>query len=216
MTWQCPYAAARAGKSESMNNRPLTPREIDEVLAGVHEEIELGATGARIHEIADQHLQAREAILAFAAEWFASPGSDLSDDDTADGHTLREHTAILDQFWQAAAADEAKPSDGQPIDKLDDVASRCRIDREILRKLVRGRIDEMSIPGRLVGWLGHELETSPAAVWAALSAADAGAHADYYAPSGPKPGRKASFADAIRKSDLDAGDKRFWLDQVDV
>ncbi len=54
--------------------------QLDDILAGVHLELEDGATADRINQIANENPQLRAEILAFAAEWFASDGSDLSDD----------------------------------------------------------------------------------------------------------------------------------------
>lgn len=66
-------------KREMMSNTPPTTFDLDEILADLHDELEGGASGARIREIADAQPDARDDILAFAAEWFAFDGSDLSD-----------------------------------------------------------------------------------------------------------------------------------------
>jgi hypothetical protein len=206
---------ARAGKYETMSEPPLTPLSLDEILAGVHEELENGASAPRIREIAEEHPKARNEILAFAAEWFASDGSDLSDDDSVVNRTAREHHALLERFWHAAAADDAQPFDSLSLNKLEDVAGRCRIDLDILRQLVRHKVDEMTIPGKLVGWLGAELGLPQQAMWAALSSADAVAYADFFAPGGKKFGAKINFEEVIRESDLDPADKRYWLDRLE-
>ena len=199
-----------------MNTSSLTPRALDEILAGLHEELEDGASGVRVREIADAHPEARADILAFAADWCASGGSDLSDEDHVGNRTAREHHQLLERVREAGAAEDAKPFARLSADRLDEVAQRCRIDRDVLRQLVRGRINEMSVPGKLVGWLGVELDVPPQAVWSALSSGGQVAYADFFAPDGRKPAGKTSFADVIRRSSIDATDKRFWLDLLDV
>lgn len=198
-----------------MRTEATTPLALDEILAGVHEELEAGVSGTRIREIAKAHPEARDQILAFAAEWCASEGSDLSDDDPVGNRTAREHHRLLEHFHQAGAAEDAKPFAHLTADRLDAVAHRCRIDRDILRQLVRGKVDEMSVPGKLVGWLGAELGAPPQAVWSALSSVGTAAYADFFAPDGRKLGGKMSFTDVIRGADLPEADKRFWLDAVE-
>jgi len=74
--------------------------QLDDILAGVHLELEDGATADRINQIANENPQLRAEILAFAAEWFASDGSDLSDDILTVQQTVSEHTILLERFWQ--------------------------------------------------------------------------------------------------------------------
>ncbi len=198
-----------------MSDTPLNPFELDEILAGVHEELEDGASGARIREIAEAHPEARDEILTFAAEWFASDGSDLSDDDRKVNRTAREHHLLLDRLREAFSAEDAKPFDGLPLDRLNDIAAKCRIDSDILRQIVRGKVDEMSIPAKLIGWFGTELKMPPQVVWASLASARSTAYVDFFAPSGRKTGNKMSFAHVVRESDLNEPDKRFWLDALE-
>jgi len=61
-------------------NDTYGPDEIEEILAEVHEELEAGASSARIHEIAAKHPSLQDIILAFVGQWAVSPGSDLTDD----------------------------------------------------------------------------------------------------------------------------------------
>ncbi len=63
-----------------MSNNSIPLDELDEILAAVHEELEGGASADRVMQIATSCPHLREEILAFAAEWFASDGSDLPDD----------------------------------------------------------------------------------------------------------------------------------------
>lgn len=191
---------------------PPIPLTLDEILAGMHEELEAGASGARVREIADANPNARDDILAFAAEWFASDGSDLFDDELEVTRTAREHHLILECFWAAAASQDAKPFEGLPIGRLGDIASRCRIDTDILRQIVRGKVDEMSIPAKLIGWFGTELDVPQQTVWASLVSVDTAAYADFFAPGGRRIVGKMRFADVIQESDLDDTDKRFWMD----
>ena len=181
----------------------------------MHEELEAGASGTRVREIADAHPDARDDILGFAAEWFASERSDLSDDDREVIRTAREHHLVLERFWAAAVSHDEKPFDGLAIGRLGDMADRCRIDTDILRQIVRGKVDEMSIPAMLVGWFGRELEIPQQAVWASLASVDTAAYADFFAPGGRKVVGKVRFVDAIRDSELEETDKRFWLNMLE-
>jgi hypothetical protein len=198
-----------------MSNNPPTTFDLDEILAGVHDELEGGASGARVREIADAHPDARDDILAFAAEWFASDGSDLSDDNLEVTRTAREHHLVLERFWAAAASTDAKPFEGLSADRLGEVATKCRIDTDILRQIVRGKVDEMSIPAKLIGWFGAELEVPQQAVWSSLTTVDRAAYADFFAPGGRRVVGKMRFVDVVRDSELGDDDKGFWLNSLE-
>ena len=201
-----------------MSNNQLTPEAIDELLAAVHEELEAGADAGRILAIADANPGARDEVLAFAAEWSLSGGSDLPDEVLDPGHTAREHATLLDRYNLATFA-EASPTDASALDgagfeKLQDVARQCRISLDLLRKLARGRVDELTIPGILIGWIGAELGVEPGAVLSAIASTHASVHLDYFAPSGRKASDRISFLEAVRGSNLDQADRDFWLDKL--
>ena len=201
-----------------MKNDQLTPEAIDEVLAAVHEELQAGADAARIIAIADGNPGARDQILAFAAEWSASAGSDLPDEVLDPGHTAREHAALLERYHRTTSSEASSAPesalDEAAFDKLEDVARRCRISLDLLRKLARGRVDELSVPGILIGWIGAELDMETGAVLGALAPAQTSAHLDYFAPLGRKPSGKISFLEAVRSSSLNHADRDFWLDML--
>ncbi|MER9559459.1 hypothetical protein [Mesorhizobium sp. M0323] len=194
-----------------MTNNPIPADQLDETLAEVHTELEDGASADRIKQIANENPQFSAEILAFAAEWFASEGSDLSDDQMSVERTVSEHTVLLDRFWQLARPTAADPFENLPAEELQKMADRCRIDMVILRQLARGLIDETTIPGKLIAWLADATGARMADVWSHLSSNSIAAAADYFAPSGKRTGPKASFAEVIRSSDLSADDKQFWL-----
>ena len=201
-----------------MTNNHLTPEGVDEVLAAVHEELESGADASRIVAIADGNPGARDQILAFAAEWSASAGSDLQDELLDPGHTARQHAALLERYHRSTSA-EASPARASALeeaafDKLEDVARRCRISLDLLRKLARGRVDELSVPGILIGWIGAELGMEPGAVLGALAPAQTSAGLDYFAPLGRTPSAQISFLEAVRSSGLNGADRDFWLDKL--
>lgn len=198
-----------------MSNNPMSTDELDEILTTVHEELEDGASADRVKQIADSNPQFHKEIFAFAAEWFASDGSDLSDDTLGIDRTVAGHTVLLERFWQLARPEAVDPFEGMPTEELQSVADKCRLDMAILRQLVRGHIDEATIPGKLVVWLANATGTRTAEVWSRLSA-PATASADYFAPSGKRTGKKATFAEAIRNSDLSPADKQFWLAHLDA
>ena len=199
-----------------MSKIRISQEAIDDIIEQVHEELEEGASAARIRQIADEHPQARAEILSFAAEWFASDGDGVSDDEQVVGDTPREHADLLDRYWNAVGPVDDNLVDGLDPDRLRDVAGRCRIDLDILRKLARGRIEPNSVPGILVGWLGHELSLPNAQVWTSLVSADSRMHADYFAPGGKRIGAKVTFAEAVRSSQLGDDDRRFWLDRLEA
>jgi hypothetical protein len=198
-----------------MTNKPVPMAGLDEILAGVHEALEEGATAARIKEIANDNPDARSEIMAFAAEWFASEGSDLSDDVLAVDRTVARHAAILERFWQTCRPQAADPFEGMAADDLKMVASRCRIDTAILRQLARRVIDEATIPGKLIAWLAEATGASLSDVWSYVSSTPAAASADFFAPGGKRSGGKLAFADAVRSSALGQADKQFWLSHLD-
>ena len=199
-----------------MSSNPKALDELDNILDGVHEELEGGASADRIRQLADQHPEARSEIIAFAAEWFASDGSDLSDEDLVVDQTVSDHVTLLERFWQAVPSDAVDPFQSLPTDELEMLAGRCRIDMGILRQLVRGLIDEATIPGKLVAWLADATGASMSDIWSHLSASPARAAADYFAPSGKRVGAKVSFAEAVRSSTLGPDGLQFWLSHLDA
>ncbi|BAV50367.1 MAG: hypothetical protein E5X74_31400 [Mesorhizobium sp.] len=199
-----------------MNSNPIPMDQLDDILAGVHLELEDGATADRINQIANENPQLRAEILAFAAEWFASDGSDLSDDILTVQQTVSEHTILLERFWQLTMPAAIDPFEKLSTDDLQALAERCRVDLIILRQLVRGRIDETTIPGKLIAWLADATGASMADVWSHLASGQINAAADYFAPSGRRTGAKISFAEAIRSSDLSPDDKQFWLAHLEA
>lgn len=198
-----------------MSGNPKVVDELDDILDGVHEELESGASADRIRELADEHPAARSEILDFAAAWFTSQGSDLSDDDLVVDQTVSDHVALLERFWRAMPSDAADPFQSLPTEDLEMLARRCRIDMGILRQLVRRLIDEATIPGKLVAWLADATVAPMSDVWFYLSSSPAHA-ADYYAPKGKRTGAKVSFAEAVRGSALDPDDRQFWLSHLDA
>lgn len=199
-----------------MNSNPIHMDQLDDILASVHLELEDGATADRINQIANENPQLRAEILAFAAEWFASDGSDLSDDILTVEQTVSEHTILLERFWQLTMPAAIDPFEKLSTDDLQALAERCRVDLIILRQLVRGRIDETTIPGKLISWLADATGARMADVWSHLASDQINAAADYFAPSGRRTGAKISFAEAIRSSDLSPDDKQFWLAHLEA
>lgn len=188
---------------------------LDEVLVLLHEELEDGASAERVREISRQHPGFQKEILAFAAEWLANEGSDLSDDTPLVGYTVSGHAELLDRFRALAQADATSPLPATP-GELKAVADRCRIDTAILRKIVKGFVEVPTIPGKLITYLADAVDAEPAQVWSYLNSpalATAGA-GDYFAPNGRAKGGKSSFAEVVRKSDLDDEDKQFWLSHL--
>jgi hypothetical protein len=198
-----------------MIDNTTTNKALDEVLAALHEELEDGAGRDRILKLADEHPEARDAILAFAAEWIMASGSDGSDDSDNVVYTIKAHDVLLDKFWRAAAATPVDTFAAVPAEDVQRISDACRIDPGILRKLARRLIDEGTVPGKLVGWLAAEIGTTTAAVWSSLSLTPAPATADYFAPDGRRNSPKSSFADAVRASTLAPEDRRFWLAHLD-
>jgi len=198
-----------------MSENSLSTPELDDILADVHEELEAGASADRIDQIVKAHPRVRDEILAFAAEWFASDGSDLPDDEREVGRTVAGHNELLERFWQCVAPASENPFEALPTEGLQALADRCRIDMMILRQLVRGLIDEATIPGKLVAWIAEATGARVADVWSYLSSPMAAA-ADYFAPGGRRTGNKVSFAEAVRASNLSADDQVFWLTHLDA
>lgn len=188
---------------------------LDDILETLHEALEEGANADRVREIAEEHSAFRAEILAFAAEWFASDGSDLPDDTLVVEHTVSDHAALLDRFWQMAAADAANPFQQVSPDDLLQMADRCRVDMVVLRQLVRGFVDAATIPAKLISWLAAETHSSVADVWSHFGS-PAVATADFFAPSGKSSSAKLSFGEVIRNSNLSPENKQFWLAHLDA
>lgn len=192
-------------------NDQISRKELDQVLGRVHEELEGGASADRIKQIADECPQARAEILAFAAEWFVAKDSDLPDDVLAVDHTVARHTELLERLWKMDRHQDVDPFASLPTDQLQNIAIQCRIDKVVLRQLVRGLIEETTIPGMLVTWLATATCARTSDVWNHLCIAHTLSNADFFAPSGTQRGAKIAFADAVRDSAMSKPDKEFWL-----
>ncbi len=190
---------------------------LDDVLERLHEELEDGASADRVRELVGLHPAFREEILAFAAEWLSSEGSDLADDVLVVSGTVSGHAELLERFWATAATDDASPLPGTPA-AWRGVAERCRVDTAVLRKVAKGFVEAATIPGKFVSMLAEATAAPPSRVWSFLTSraiASAGA-VDYFAPSGRRGGGTSSFAEVIRESDLGDEDKVFWLSHLDA
>lgn len=184
---------------------------LDSLLALLHEMLEDGASRDDVLRLAALHPDARMEILAFTAEWFAAEESDLDDEKPTGNRTATGHHSILERFWADGAVSELDPFDAMQADRIQQIASNCRIDTGILRKLSRRLVDPDTIPGQLVAWLSVELSTSPSALYAYLGGAPVAAGVDFFAPSGRAAAGKVSFATAVMNSTLKLVQKRFWL-----
>lgn len=194
-----------------MTKQPQSAETLDDVLATLHDMLEDGASRDDVLRFAALHSAYREDILAFVAEWFASEGSDLGDDDSAGERTARDHYSILERFWAPTPQQASNPFDAIDSDDIGRIAANCRIDMGILRKLCRCLIDAGTIPGQLIVWLADELKTSPASLRAFLDGAPAAAGVDFFAPQGRSTPGKVSFETAVLSSTLDLSQKRFWF-----
>ncbi|MGN6819202.1 MAG: hypothetical protein ACTHJR_11100 [Sphingomonas sp.] len=194
-----------------MTNQPESTETLDAVLATLHDMLEDDATRDEVLRFAALNAAFREDIFAFVAEWFASEGSDLGDEDPAGERTARNHHSILERFWASASQGGAEPFDIVDADNIDRIAANCRVDTGIISKLCKCLIDASTIPGQLLVWLADELRTSPPAVYAFLDGVPATGGADYFAPGGRSAPGKMSFEAAVKSSTLDLAQKRFWL-----
>lgn len=55
----------------AVKGHPTSEKRLDEVLRNLHEELEAGASAARVQEIAALHPDVHEDIITFAVEWTA-------------------------------------------------------------------------------------------------------------------------------------------------
>jgi hypothetical protein len=186
-------------------------RERDALLSELHERLD-NMSAADLRAFADAHDRFRDDILAFAAAWLAAPNMTEAPDAEAQSTFAAE--ALLERFWAAQPDAVADPFATQDPARLNQIATECRIDAGILRKLERRLIDQASIPGKLVGWLSHALGCDSGDLFVYLSLAPAAAGADYFAPSGPRTPGKVSFADAVRASSLTDAQKALWLPEA--
>lgn len=194
-----------------MTNQPQGAETLDDVLSTLHYILEEGATREDVLRFAALHAAYREEIFVFVAEWFASEGSDLGDEDPAGERTARNHHSILERFWASAPQGGSHPFDVVDADNIDRIAANCRVDTGIISKLCKCLIDASTIPGQLMVWLADELRTSPSAVYAFLDGVPATGGADFLAPNGRSAPGKVSFEAAVKSSTLDLAQKRFWL-----
>ena len=194
-----------------MTNQPQNDEMLDDVLSTLHDMLEEGASRDDVLRFASLNAAFHNEILAFVAEWLASEGSDLGDEDSAGGRTARNHHSILEQFWASEQQGVPDPFEAIDADNIDRIAAICRIDVGIVRKLSRRLIDVGTIPGQLIVWLAEELDASPASLNAFLDSAPATAGAEYFAPKGRSAPGKVSFEAAVQSSTLDLKQKRFWF-----
>lgn len=194
-----------------MTKQPQSAVTLDNVLSTLHDMLEDDASRDDVLRFSALNAAFREDIFAFVAEWFASEGSDLGDEDPTGERTARNHHSILERFWAPAQQPASDPFEAVDADSIDRIATNCRIDTGILRKLCRCLIDVGTIPGQLIVWLADELRTSPASLSAFLDSAPVAAGVDYLAPKGRSAPGKVSFETAVQSSTLDLTQKRFWF-----
>ncbi|MFQ3896639.1 hypothetical protein [Sphingobium sp. R-7] len=197
-----------------MTNHPESAETLDDVLATLHDMLEDGATRDDVLRFAALNAAFREEIFTFVAEWFASDGSDLGDEDPAGERTARNHHSILERFWASVPQSAADPFDMVDADNIDRIAANCRVDTGIITKLCKCLIDAGTIPGQLINWLADEIRTTPVSLHAFLDGVPATRGADYFAPSGRSAPGKVSFETAIKSSTLDLAEKRFWFPEL--
>lgn len=193
-----------------MTTRPEQDKVRDDVLVAVHEVLLTGDL-AELRQLADEHPEHKAEILAFVAAWLVAD-DDASDDDDEGPTQSREE--VLERFWFNYAAPANDPFCSLDAHKLREVASRCRIDTGILRKLTLRMIDEGSIPGKLVSWLAEAVGSEPQQLYGYLCGTQAEVRADFFAPSGPRKTGKVEFAEAVRTSTLSPELKRYWLPNI--
>lgn len=194
-----------------MTNQPQSAETLDDVLSTLHDILDDGASRDDVLRFAALNPAFREDIFAFVAEWFASEGSDLGDEDSAGERTARNHHSILERFWAPPQQQVPDPFEAMNAESIGCIAANCRIDTGILRKLCRCLIDIGTVPGQLIIWLADELRTSPASLHAFLNGAPVSAGVDYFAPQGRSAPGKVSFEAAVQSSTLDLAEKRFWF-----
>ena len=194
-----------------MTNNAEGAETLDDILTTLHDMLEDGATRDDVLRFATLNAAFREEILAFVAEWFASEGSDLGDEDPAGEQTARNHHSILERFWANAPLAGQDPFDMVDADNIDRIATNCRVDTGIITKLCKCLIDAGTIPGQLIIWLADELRTTQVSLHAFLDGVPATGRADYFAPNGRSARGKVSFETAIKSSTLDLAGKRFWF-----
>lgn len=101
-----------------MTKQPQSAETLDNVLSTLHDMLEDDASRDDVLRFAALNAAFREDIFAFVAEWFASEGSDLGDEDPAGERTARNHHSILERFWAPAQQPASDPFEAVDADSI--------------------------------------------------------------------------------------------------
>ncbi len=172
-----------------------------------------------LESIVARHPRHAAELTDFAVEWALQ---ELLPEGDSDDEGKSAVPAAMQRF-QARLAEldrEGAALDRAPVDPFADrtpaelkrVAVTLGLDKTLVAKLRDRKIVAETVPAELCDGLAMELEVPPAAIVAHLGRpAAVYAGASFKAAGKPEAGPKESFAEAVRRSFLDAGEKSRWL-----
>ncbi len=179
-----------------------------------------------LEEIVARHPELAAELTDFAVEWALQdllPEADGDEGRSAVPAAMRRFRDRLAELDRAASSDrEPAQSFGDPFAgrspaELKRIGAALSLDKTLVAKLRDRKIVAETVPGELRDGLAGELQVPPAALAAHLARpAVVYAGASFKAVGKPEAGPKESFAVAVRRSFLAAGDKTRWISAEDV
>lgn len=199
--------------------KPL-PQEGADLQDALQELIESGEhpDAEALERIIARHPEHAAELTDFAVEWALQellPAGDAGDGASAVPAAMQRFRARLAELDRDEAATEGMPADpfaARTPAELKALAASLGLDKTLVAKLRDRKIVAESVPAELRDGLAAELEVPPAAILGHLDRpAAVHAGASFKAAGKPEVGPKETFADAVRRSFLDDGEKARWL-----
>ncbi len=158
-------------------------------------------------------------LTDFAVEWALQellpegPAADQAESAVpAAMQRFQDRLAELERAAEPRPSTRVDPFADRTPGELKRVASALGLDKTLVAKLRDRKIVADTVPAKLCDGLAMELEVPPAAIVAHLAQpAVVYAGASFKAAGKPEAGPKESFAEAVRRSFLDASEKSHWL-----
>ncbi len=172
-----------------------------------------------LEDIVARHPRHAAELTDFAVEWALQEllPEAAADDEARSAvpaamQRFRARLAELDRQGTGPERTTVDPFAERTPAELKRVASALGLDKTLVAKLRDRKIVAETVPRELCSGLATELEVPPAAIVAHLAQpAVVYAGASFKAAGKPEVGPKESFAEAVRRSFLEAPEKASWL-----
>lgn len=188
-----------------MTWRPAPDTRLSDLLLALATETDMSVEAVR-SAIADTP-EFEADIWSFALEWGVMTSEAVPSEALVQAEAVVSARDVVS--W--AAAEVHDPFAGKSPSDLKAIATLVDLPFSILSKLCQRLIDATTIPLALVRALAPHLNAKPGELFAFLDLQPTLATADYRSTVRPEVSEKMSFAEAVRTTDMPAGQRDKWL-----